>query len=323
MQSPLEIAEGTGKTINSEVIDTPVPEKRYKIVLLSADESMFPKIERIVGTDITRYDRSLWHNSHYKNGMFPYTLYGDEVRLVESKAKELKEKMETIGAKVEIQRLYSSSVSDFRRGHIFAKNIELGKTKLQELFTRRYRKAYGENLDDWLEDDYVVLPFNLSDGVDAYIRYINRGITDDKKAEMIEEYRKMFVCPSDCNLSFIKNDLFVVNCIETSFDTMPCFEEMGIGDDVFYLNDVEDRDADDIERRLNDIIGSNNWVRVDNFLTSENMFAGRDEQLKAIYRCRQKDAVGNSLFMLLFVSSNKYFDGWHNCHVVFAINLIK
>ena len=315
----LELTGRVRETNNSEAIDVPVPEKRFKVVLLSADESIFPQIDRIAGTDIVGYARGWWLISRNKNGMFPYTLLED--RVVESKGRALKEKLEALGAKVELQRLDSTTVADFRNGHIFAKNIELGKTKLQDLLTKKYRKTYKENLDDWMDEDIVDLDFEAGEGVTAKIRYLNPNLDRNTIAEIQSEYEGLFINPRQADFSFEENSEKIVNYIETDFEAMPCFTEMGIDDDVFSFNEGNDyRPADEVEKIIDGVVTSNGWVKIDNFLKPENIFAGKDDELRAVYRCSRKDDTGNSVFMMSFFSSERWYGGWS---VVFAINLLK
>ena len=305
---------------NKVTDDTPAPEKKYKVILLSANESIFPEIDRIAGTDIVGHSKIWWLISRNKDGMFPYTLF--EERVVESKARPLKEKLEALGAKVELQRLDSSTVADFRKGRIFAKNIELGKTRLRELLTKKYRKTYEENLDDWMGEDIVNLNFEAGEGVTANVCYVNPKLDRGTVAEIQSEYQDLFINPNQANFTSEENRQQIVNSIETSFDAMPCFAEMGIDDELFYINDGnDDRPKDEVEARITEILVSNNWERIPNFLSQENMFG--EGKIQATFKYSAQEASGNTVFMMLFARRRKSCDSWNKCDIVFAINLIK
>lgn len=317
MLSKEEIGE-SGKNQTNEVIIAPVPEKKYKIVLLSADESIFPTIDRIAGTDISGSAKRWWL-SRNMNDIFPYTLYDGE-RVVESKAKSLKDNLEALGAKVELQRLDSSTVADFSKGRIFAKNLELGKTKLEELLTQKYRKTYGENLDDWMEEDVVELPFEVGDGVEARVIYVNPKLCGDAIPILRGEYVKIFNATSAVNFDFILNHDKKVNVMETSFEAFPCFAEMGIDEQLFYGNDgCDERSEEEIMLRFIDIMEKNGWNKIPNFFIQRNFLS---DIPSATFKCTKKDPTGNDVFMIL--DDN----GWHDNllpsgKIIFVVNIVK
>ena len=300
---------GVKLVVVKEPHSEPLPEKRYKIILLSADEELFTKIDIIAGTNISKKANVLWQVERRKK-LLPCALY--EERIVESKAKSLKNKIEALGAKVELQRINSSSVSDFRNGLIFVNNVVLGKTRLQELLTKKYRKKYEENIDDWMAEDIVDLDFEPSEGISASIRYLNPDLNSNTIAEIQSEYAELFVAPSDSNFSFVENRQQVVNCFCFNMDEFPCFAEMGIDKELL----LDDYHSDEyIERKTTEIFESNGWPRISDFLKPNNtIFANGN--INATFKCSKKDEAGNDLFM--FLSGD-----WYNCDVVIAINLIR
>ena len=300
-----------------------LPEKRYKIVLFSADEKIITEIDKITGADVSRHINGvgitklrrdmnimLGKKMDFRKN-FPYTLY-DGKALIESKALTLKKQLEALGAKVELQRLNSSTVADFRNGHIFVNNVVLGKTKLQELLTKKYRRKYRENIDDWMAEDIVDLDFEPSERISANIRYLNPDLNSDTIAEIQSEYAELFFVPSDSNFSFVENKQQVINYFSFQMDEFPCFAEMGIDEEIL----LDDNHSDEyIERRTTEILESNGWSRIPDFLKPNKTFFAKGK-INATFKCSKRDETGNDVFMILS-------GDWYNCDVVIAINLIR
>lgn len=298
-----------------------LPECKYDVVLVAADKNAILEIERKLGItilhkgikDVLFPDKVLGVDI---NSVLPYTL---KRKIAENKARQMKNEIEKLGACAELQRLNSSSISDFRKGNIFVNNVVLGKTNIEELLTK---KEYVEILNDQAEEKMICLSLELSEGINASIHYVNPQQEYDSISKIKAEYEKMFVTPSEANMSFVENKQYVVNYIETSFEAMPCFAEMGIDDDIFYVNEgTDDRPAEEVEKIIGDIITSNGWLKIENFLRLENLFAEKGDILKSIFRCSVPNSEGNITYMLFFVSPEHYFGGWDNCRIIFAINL--
>ena len=293
--------------VNPPPPPSPLPEKRYKIIIQSAEERIVSKIDRIAGTNLS--DRINSYRILRIGNYFPHELY--EERIVESKALILKKQLEALGAKVELQRLNSSTVADFRNGHIFVNNVVLGKTRLQELLTKKYRRKYGGNIDDWMAEEIVDLDFEPSERISANIRYLNPDLNSSTIAEIQSEYAELFISPSDSNFSFVENRQKVVNYFSFKMDEFPCFAEMGIDEELL----LDENHSDEyIERRTTEILESNGWSRISDFLIPNTIFANGN--INATFKCSKRDETGNDVFMILS-------GDWYNCDVVIAINLIR
>lgn len=316
-KTQLEVEHSTDK-------NTVLSECKYDVVLVSADKRIISEIERRLGLSIihngikNRLFPDRMSESDF-NSVFPYTIKG---KVAEAMALKMKKELELLGARVELQRLNSSTVADFRKGNIYVNNVVLGKTRLQEMLSSQYNE-YDDELEDRMHEEIVGLSFDLSEGVTALIQFVNPELGRETISRLRAEYEGMFITSSKANYSFAENNLQIVNCLETTFEAMPCFSEMGIDDDIFYLNEENgDRPAEDIENRISDIITSYGWVKIDNFLRAGNLFEA-DDVLKATFRCTLPSDTGNTVYMLLFVSSKRYFGGWDSCRIIFAINLEK
>ena len=300
-----------GNTSEVKTEDRLTPEKRYKIIILSANENLIPEIDRIAGTDFVGYTNALrLFPRHEKGRIFPHALY--EEKIVESRAIVLKSQLEAIGVSVELQRLNSSTVADFESGHIFVDNVSLGETQLDELLTPEYKNRYKENLDECLEEEVIKLTFELSEGIVAGIMYPNPQLDNRVKSEIRLEYFKLFTNPSDANFSFVENRRRVVNYMEVRSDEMPLFTELGCDDDLLLNDDNSDQD---IDAKVTEILQTYGWERIPDFLLSNNPFTY--ENTLASFRCLSKSGMQSDEIYLTLLGE------WYNFKALFTINILK